>query len=472
LPLIYPELPGQTFEWVRRPRFDNDTIEHVSGREVRVDYFPGLPIWEWELNYSVLRDFPIGTIPSELKRLEGFFLSVKAELGTFLFRDPDDFQVTGQFIETASGDDDVFPLVRTYGDTAFGTSIEAVGYVNLTQPFNVYLNGLPQPPSAYVLEQGSPGLSVTSSSRITFTTAPPAGTVVSVDMSYYFWARFAEDFEDFEQFAHQFWLLRSISLRSQRMVAIRPPPPPPPGFAVLHQSQINASWRTSLFSGTGDTPLGTLSVWLEPRVGVPSTVWGILKTAGSRGLTVAITSAGQCFARMWNVNGTSSAEFTTALDALPRDGDWHHLFWNWNTSVPEAACYIDGMPQTLFSTLVGAGFSVGYSGVNPAPFPYYWLAFSGGNFLPLASYEGCSQDLWFFQGVRVASPAAFRTFANQAVDLGLHGQIPTGTPPTLFFHYNGIGSPIFYYTTNFGTGGNMTGSTGANMTICADNPYP
>src|SRR5262249_21368208 len=76
-PQIYPELCGLSFDVIRRVIWENGIARHVSGREVRIHY-DTLPRYQWDLVYDVLEDFPLGTIPSELKRLEGFFLEKRA----------------------------------------------------------------------------------------------------------------------------------------------------------------------------------------------------------------------------------------------------------------------------------------------------------------------------------------------------------------------------------------------------------
>jgi len=118
-------------------------------------------------------------------------------------------------------------LLRTFGDVAYGWAInEPVGYIKLDEPFNVYLDGLLQSPDTYEVSQGYPGAgSFTGTAaggayrpcQIIFTVAPPAGRTITVDMSYYYWARFNDDYADFEKFADRFWLLRKIVLDSLRI---------------------------------------------------------------------------------------------------------------------------------------------------------------------------------------------------------------------------------------------------------------
>ena len=83
-------------------------------------------------------------------------------LNGFLFRDPDDWYVTGQVLSPSDDTGTRFRLVRTYGDPGYGasgadpfgaSSTEPVGWVNLNAPINVYLNGIPQAAGSYTIHQ-------------------------------------------------------------------------------------------------------------------------------------------------------------------------------------------------------------------------------------------------------------------------------------------------------------------------------
>lgn len=262
LDVLYPpNLPGLAFNVVRRPKAGSTDVQtHVSGREVRLGYWT-YPLYEWDLTYSVLRDFkpcPSYAILSELKQLEGFFLNKQGSLIPFFFNDPDDNFVRGQGLGIGDGVTTNFLLIRTFGDPSYVTSdtgapaaivTEPVGYINLAEPFNVYLNGVLQPSTSYTISQGYPGscalgggavLGLYQPCQLNFNSPPGTGQAITVDMSFYFWARFNDDYADFEKFADRYWLLRKITLDSLRVPGtpvlttagsppFGPPPPPPPG---------------------------------------------------------------------------------------------------------------------------------------------------------------------------------------------------------------------------------------------------
>ena len=88
------------------------------------------------------------------------------------------------------------------------------------------MNGDLISPGAYVVSQGYPGACAFSGvvaeglyqpCKLSFSSVPAAGMTITVDMSWYFWARFNDDYADFEKFADRYWLLRKITLDSLRI---------------------------------------------------------------------------------------------------------------------------------------------------------------------------------------------------------------------------------------------------------------
>jgi hypothetical protein len=172
---------------------------------VRVAY-ANTPTWEWELTYEVLQD---ATGASDLKRLAGFFLQMLGDVVPFLFLDPDDNTVTGQYIGTGDGATSSWTLQRTFGYPESGT--EPIGYFNSSATFNVYLNGALQSASSYAVSTTTP-----VSQQIVFNSAPAAGDVITVDMSYYFYVHFKDNTNDFEKFMNQLWTVKKVTLESLR----------------------------------------------------------------------------------------------------------------------------------------------------------------------------------------------------------------------------------------------------------------
>lgn len=212
MPLLYPTLPGLTYSVIWRPKAVNAPVQtHTSGREVRVSYAT-YPLHEFELTYNFLRGRP-GEI--EQKLFMAFFLQLGGSLTGFNFQNPHDYSVTKQSLATTDGINSQFgPLVRTYGAGGY-TWNEPVGYVDLTQAFNLYYDGALVDPNDATL-----GYSVLQTQPVNqmvkFKNTPPSGHVLTVDMSYFYYCRFADDNLDFEEFLWNLWQVKKVKLMSLR----------------------------------------------------------------------------------------------------------------------------------------------------------------------------------------------------------------------------------------------------------------
>jgi len=214
--LIYPDnLPGLAYSIVRRPKHNVSVQTHQSGGEVRMSYW-SLPLWEWDLTYELLRDgFRNGRNYTELKQIEGLFLASTGSLNGFQFRDHDDNQVFRQFLGNTTSNPSP-SLVRFYGAGIVGVT-EPVGFLDTTQPFNLYVDSsaapvdISDPIWGYTLSLATP-----LQQQVIFNNTPPAGHDLFADFSYLFYARFQSDSQDFEKFMHGLWSLKKVTLQSLR----------------------------------------------------------------------------------------------------------------------------------------------------------------------------------------------------------------------------------------------------------------
>ena len=183
--LIFPTLPGISWNIVRTPLWATRVQTSISGRQSRQADWT-YPRYSWELDYDFLRS---GPGYSELQTLVGFVNQMQGGFATFLYRDDDDNAVAGQQIGTGDGTTTSFPLIRTYGGF-----IEPVGRVNAISAVTV---GGATESFTVTYDAG-----IESGSAITFATAPVAGTVVAASFSYYWRCRFSEDTTDFTKFLY------------------------------------------------------------------------------------------------------------------------------------------------------------------------------------------------------------------------------------------------------------------------------
>lgn len=217
--LVYPrKLPGLAYSKVRRPKHNVSVQTHQSGGEVRMSYWSN-PLWEFDLAYELLRDgFRDGRAYDELKQIEGLFLATTGSLTGFQFYDDDDYAVfQGPLGTTAGGQTNIW-LSRWRGPTNEGQNYqnwERIGFLDTAQPFNLYVDGalvdVSDPVWGYTLNTAQP-----VNQLLVFNSAPPAGHVLTCDMSWLYYVRFQADSQDFEKFMHQLWSLRKVTLVSLR----------------------------------------------------------------------------------------------------------------------------------------------------------------------------------------------------------------------------------------------------------------
>ncbi|HEX3429550.1 MAG TPA: DUF2460 domain-containing protein [Rhizomicrobium sp.] len=215
----YPRhLPGLAYSKVRRPKHNVSVQTHQSGGEVRMSYWSE-PLWEWDLTYDLLRHgVRNGRAWDELLQIEGLFLASTGNLSGFQFHDDDDHRVTRTLVGSSDGTTTTFTLKRYRGSWAGGPlGLEAIGVLDFSEPFNLYLNTLPgaidpnDPVYGYTLDTTKP-----KNQQLVFNSAPPPGHTFVCDMSYFFYVRFQTDSLDLEKFMHQLWSLKKVTLCSLR----------------------------------------------------------------------------------------------------------------------------------------------------------------------------------------------------------------------------------------------------------------
>ena len=203
--VIFPALPGLAWSVTKAPTFQTRIQRAVSGRELRALDYP-YPLWQFTLVFAFLRDNPAAGF-DELRTLMGFYLACQGAYGTFLFQDPSDYQVIGQYLGTGDSSVAAFQLQRTMGKALIGGGYaEPIAAPNLITA--VYFDGITQNPSGYNIDPGT-GL-------LTFTTPPGTGLVITVDFSYWFRCRFVDDSYGFENFMYRLWQLKKLTFISVR----------------------------------------------------------------------------------------------------------------------------------------------------------------------------------------------------------------------------------------------------------------
>jgi len=217
---IYPDkslLPGITYGSTWTPSFMNlPTATTASGADIDIA-IAQYPLHDFELEYEFMRDGIGPGVWRDLEGLEfrtmmGFLLQTAGTVGRFLYRNPADNKVFQNDIGTGDGETTVFVLTRTFGASGYGAT-EPVGQVDLTRPFNVYLNGsaTAADPSLYTVSVANP-----VANTVTFVTAPAAGQNIAVDMSYFYYCKLGKANESAKKFMDNLWSMDKVTLHSCR----------------------------------------------------------------------------------------------------------------------------------------------------------------------------------------------------------------------------------------------------------------
>jgi hypothetical protein len=168
-------------------------------------------MWEWDLTYEYLPDdsgpWQAGKTSSDIKTLMGLYGQV-GMLQPFLFEDDDDNSIVGTGIAYGDGTTQSFAITRAYGAGGFFT-VEPVGYVNTSQPINVYLGGALQDPATWAIDPTAPYSQV-----LNFASAPGSGVLIQMDFHFYYLTRFKDNSLEFEKVFNRLWTIKRCTLMS------------------------------------------------------------------------------------------------------------------------------------------------------------------------------------------------------------------------------------------------------------------
>jgi hypothetical protein len=211
---VYPKLTSLAWPIKWTPNFFNMPSSIATDGSSIDLALASTPLHTFELTYEVLRD---ATGLLEFQTLMGFFLSMQGTVGRFAFSLPTYNYVQLQLIGVGDGTTATFQIPLVFG-TSNGFGSEPVGVLDLTditRPLHVYVNG-------GILAGGDYSINTTvpCNQTVTFTGGAPAmGAVLTMDFGYYYYCRFADNNNEFENFMYQRSLITKIVLQSCRQGA-------------------------------------------------------------------------------------------------------------------------------------------------------------------------------------------------------------------------------------------------------------
>ena len=195
-PDIFPFLAGRSFYNLKTPVWNTKRDVSVSGRS-RGRSLWSYPIWRWSLKHEVLRD---SAIYLEQQRLFNFFNEKMGAAGSWFFYDRFDNSVAGMQFGIGDNATATFQLTRT----------TTIGGVSFTEP----VRGLSGSPTIYKNGVATAAFTIGQFGKITFTTPPGTGVVLTWDGGFFFLCHFDADELDTSQIMNGFWQSGSLDFRT------------------------------------------------------------------------------------------------------------------------------------------------------------------------------------------------------------------------------------------------------------------
>lgn len=173
--LIFPQTAGMAWGLQKTPVWSSRVQKSTSGKRQAIGYM-SYPYYKYSVNFNVLRQYSTFT---ELADLQGFFNSLKGQVDTFKFLDPEDAAVTTlQVFGVGNGSNKFFQLARS-----FGGFVEPVYAPNTITSLRKGATAQTNPTNYTVDNNG----------LITFVTAPTNGQQVSWTGTFYWRCAFSQD---------------------------------------------------------------------------------------------------------------------------------------------------------------------------------------------------------------------------------------------------------------------------------------
>lgn len=199
---VFPSsLNGLIWPVIKTPKFNTIVQQSVSQWELRGSFTP-YPQWEWELGYSILRQYGANV---EYQTLQNFWLARQGRFDSFLFTDINDYTVTAERFGTGDGTTKDFQLLRHFASSGFAEPVYNVYGAAFTGAPSIYNNGVLQTPAVdYTIAAG----------LVSFITAPAAAHILTWTGTYRWRVRFSADMISFKEFASLMWEAPSLKFTS------------------------------------------------------------------------------------------------------------------------------------------------------------------------------------------------------------------------------------------------------------------
>lgn len=215
--LLYPTLPGLTFNTVRSPIWHSRVQKAISGKQSAIaDQV--YPLMQFTLLYDDssgggLRDVGapgFTSATSEIRTLLGFFNQMMGRWDTFLFQDPEFSWAALEPFGIGDGATRLFPITASYQNEGGPGAPELIQ--NFNGPVELFANGALIAADTYTL---GPSLApLVNAGYVLFNAAPAEGVPLTWSGNFYYRCRFDEDMYEWTKVMKAIWSLKKISFTS------------------------------------------------------------------------------------------------------------------------------------------------------------------------------------------------------------------------------------------------------------------
>lgn len=202
--VLFPELPGLEWDLTKTPTFNTKIMQSVNGRELRASY-QAVPKYEISLSFGFLRE---SKDRKELQKLEGFFLDRRGAFDSFLLKMPEDYEFNCTFV--GDGTTTTYQLYKNMHISKIPVS-HTVEYVtedplmwgvDLDKPMWTDLNA-----QMWETQYG-----ITKNGLLTLPVPLADGDTLSVQGTFYYRCRFADDEQQYTNFMHKLWKANKVEM--------------------------------------------------------------------------------------------------------------------------------------------------------------------------------------------------------------------------------------------------------------------
>lgn len=206
--------------------------------------------------------------------------------------------------------------------------------------------------------------------------------------------------------------------------------------------------RGGNLTGNADGKKGIVSFWIKMNGGnaADQTIFHQITLPTEQGCVFSRDSANKISIYVYAVGSYASpAVDLVSTSNITTSSGWVHVLASWDTSIGAAALYINGV---LEDTHTPSNVTLDYmqSEHHISASSRKINADFAGFYFNKTSYLDLSV---------LSNRRKFITSAGKPANLGVNGQLPTGSPPIIFLNLNN-GDAVSSFGTNKGTGGDFT----------------